>query len=72
MATPVVTRHPIDRPPPARRDPSRRLYLLPSGDGWSLVTSSGEVLVRGLGQRSLRQCLAHARGTGSPALLARP
>lgn len=42
-----------------------RLYLRPSGDGWSLVNSAGEVLLRGLGLGSRRQCLQLARDMGA-------
>lgn len=45
-----------------------RARLLPSEDGWSLVTLSGRVLVRGQGYRSRRQCLEFARARGILAL----
>ena len=52
-------------PGAARRGPGdERVLLLPSADGWSLVTAGGRVLVRGIGQRSRRQCLEYASATG--------
>jgi hypothetical protein len=43
----------------------RALRLRPSGDGWSLVTSDGTLLFRGLGLASRRECLARARELGA-------
>ena len=41
-----------------------RLYLRATGDGWSLLTSDGQVLLRGLGRGARRQCLEFARELG--------
>ena len=46
-----------------------RIRLLPSEDGWSLVTDDGRVLVRGMGQDSRHQCLEYARASGILAVL---
>lgn len=43
--------------------------LLPSEDGWSLVGPRGELLCRGLGLASRRQCLEKARELGITTVL---
>ncbi len=45
------------------------MRLLPSDDGWSLTTADGALLLRGLGARSRRQCLARARELGALTVL---
>jgi hypothetical protein len=47
---------------------SRRLKLLPSGDGWSLVGPSGELVFEALGTRGRRECLEYARAHGVLAI----
>jgi hypothetical protein len=42
----------------------RRLSLQPTGDGWSLMASNGEVVFRGFGLAGRRQCLEVARELG--------
>jgi hypothetical protein len=43
------------------------LILRPTEDGWSLITSDGEVVYRGLGTRARRRCLevAYQRGVAT-------
>jgi hypothetical protein len=48
---------------------SRRLSLRPTGDGWSLLAPSGEVVFRGFGLAGRRQCLEFAREHGVLAVL---
>jgi hypothetical protein len=40
------------------------LFLRPTEDGWSLVGPGGELVHRGLGTRSRRECLEYARDHG--------
>jgi hypothetical protein len=47
----------------------RRLRLLPSGDGWSLVSEDGELVFSALGLSGRRQCLAFAQAEGVIALI---
>jgi len=47
----------------------RRLRLLPSGDGWSLVSDEGELVFSALGLSGRRQCLAFAQAQGVIALI---
>ncbi len=42
----------------------RRLILLPTEDGWSLVGANGELAFRGLGTSGRRECLEFAREHG--------
>jgi hypothetical protein len=44
--------------------PGARLKLLPSGDGWSLVTPEGELAFRALGLQGRRRCLEFAQARG--------
>jgi hypothetical protein len=53
---------------PATAELPLRARLLPTEDGWSLVTLAGRVLLRGQGYRSRRQCLEFARLRGIVAL----
>lgn len=48
----------------ARDEAADRLYLRPTGDGWSLLNADGQVLLRGLGVGARRQCLEVARELG--------
>jgi hypothetical protein len=41
-----------------------RLWLAPSGDGWSLITDDGVAIFCGLGVSSRRKCLERARDLG--------
>lgn len=52
---------PIRRP---RDEAADRLYLRPTGDGWSVLNSAGEVLFCGLGLAGRRRCLEFARDIG--------
>jgi hypothetical protein len=47
---------------------ARRLRLLPSGDGWSLVSVDGELVYSALGLSGRRRCLEFARAEGVLAL----
>ena len=47
-----------------RDEAADRLYLRPTGDGWSVLTSAGELLFYGFGLAGRRQCLEFARGIG--------
>jgi hypothetical protein len=47
---------------------ARRLRLLPSGDGWSLVRADGALVFSALGCSGRRLCLEFARATGVLAL----
>ncbi len=48
-----------------RRDEAAgRLYLRPTGDGWSVLNSAGEVLFCGFGLAGRRRCLEFARDMG--------
>jgi hypothetical protein len=49
--------------------PPDRVWLCATGDGWSLLDPSGEVLFSGLGRSSRRQCLEFARSHGVLAVL---
>jgi hypothetical protein len=46
-----------------------RLRLLPSGDGWSLVSVEGELVFSALGISGRRRCLEFARAQGVVALI---
>ena len=37
------------------------LRLLPTGDGWSLVTADGDLVFQALGTRGRRECLEFAQ-----------
>jgi hypothetical protein len=52
------------RAPRAGTRPGARLKLLPSGDGWSLVTPEGNVAFHALGTQGRRRCLEFARARG--------
>jgi hypothetical protein len=52
-----------------RRTGSRQLRLLPSGDGWTLVSLDGECVYSALGFSGRRRCLEHARAAGVIALI---
>jgi hypothetical protein len=52
------------RRPWARDETDDRLYLRPTGDGWSLLNSAGGVLLHRLGLAGRRQCLEFARELG--------
>jgi hypothetical protein len=43
---------------------ARRPRLCPTGDGWSLLSADGELLVHGLGTAGRRECLQAARRMG--------
>ncbi len=65
----------INRRAPRRGDgrPStagavRRLRLLPSGDGWSLVEPDGALVFSALGLDGRRRCLEFAQAAGVVAL----
>lgn len=45
-----------------------RVVLLPSADGWSLLTTEGRLVHRALGYRARRECLEYARAAGIVAL----
>lgn len=45
------------------------LRLLPSGDGWSLIGPTGELVFFGLGAAGRRRCLEFARSRGVLTLL---
>ena len=45
------------------------LKLVPTGGGWALVRSDGEVVLDALGADARRQCLEFAQGRGALALL---
>ncbi len=69
-----MTSHPlssgrITRPSshPAARA-ARRLRLLPSGDGWSLVGTDGALVFSALGLNGRRRCLEYAQATGALTL----
>jgi hypothetical protein len=47
---------------------ARRLRLLPSGDGWSLVTVDGDLVVSALGVSGRRRCLEFAQAEDVVAL----
>jgi hypothetical protein len=44
--------------------PAPALRLLPSGDGWSLIGHSGELVFSALGAGGRRRCLEFARAAG--------
>jgi hypothetical protein len=48
---------------------ARRLRLLPSGDGWSLVSDDGKLVFSALGLGGRRQCLEFAQAKGVIALI---
>ena len=58
------------RPVRSRAEGTEQLYLRASGDGWSLMNSNGEVLLRGFGLASRQQCLEYARAIGVLTVLA--
>ncbi len=45
------------------------LILRPTEDGWSVMTPDGELVFRGFGTGSRRQCLDAARARGATVLL---
>jgi hypothetical protein len=45
-----------------------RLRLLPSGDGWSLVSPDGKLVFHALGTAGRRRCLETARARGVLAI----
>ncbi|HEY2771847.1 MAG TPA: hypothetical protein VGI87_14825 [Solirubrobacteraceae bacterium] len=45
-----------------------RLRLLPSGDGWSLVTTEGKLMYSALGVSGRRRCLEFALAEGVAVL----
>jgi hypothetical protein len=47
---------------------ARRLRLLPTGDGWSLVTRDGRLVFSALGLSGRRSCLQFALDKGVVAL----
>lgn len=47
----------------------RRLRLLPSGDGYSLVAPDGTLVFHALGVHGRHRCLQFARATGSLTVL---
>lgn len=49
-------------------DGERRLRLLPSGDGWSLIGLDGELVFSALGLSGRRRCLEFAHATGVLAI----
>ncbi len=59
-----------DAAPPVRLhvDRTRQLRLLPSADGWSLVSLDGELVFSALGLSGRRQCLEYAQTEGVVAL----
>jgi hypothetical protein len=48
---------------------ARRLRLLPSGDGWSLVNLDGERVFSALGRSGRQRCLEFACAAGVVALI---
>jgi hypothetical protein len=58
----------VELRPLEKTDARIRLRLLPSGEGWSLVTPEGKLVFRALGTRARRQCLEFARTHGVLAL----
>jgi hypothetical protein len=52
-----------------KTDTLARLKLMPSGDGWSLLTPDGEVVFHALGTRARRRCLEVAQAKGVLAVL---
>lgn len=55
--------------PRVRADRSFRLRLVPSGDGWALLTPDGELIFHALGTVGRRRCLEFARARGVIAVL---
>ena len=55
--------------PVDRSHGQRRLRLLPSGDGWSLVTLDGRLVFSALGLAGRQRCLEFARGDGVGVLV---
>jgi hypothetical protein len=49
-------------------DGERRLRLLPSGDGWSLVGGNGTLVFSALGRSGRRRCLEFAAAAGVLAI----
>jgi hypothetical protein len=47
----------------------QRVSLCATEDGWSLLNPSGEVIFRGLGRTSRRECLERARDLGVLAVI---
>jgi hypothetical protein len=52
----------------ARAESDVRLRLVPSGEGWSLVGPSGELVFNAIGTRARRRCLEFARERGVLAI----
>ncbi len=48
---------------------SQRFSLRPTEDGWSLLAPSGEVVFRGMGLASRRECLEVAHDLGALAVI---
>ncbi len=48
---------------------AQRVSLRATEDGWSLLNPRGEVIFRGLGRASRRECLERARNLGVLAVL---
>jgi hypothetical protein len=46
-----------------------RVFLVPAGDGWALVTRGGTTVVSGSGRAGRRRCLEFARAQGILAVL---
>lgn len=72
MSTATVHRPSVVRVPHARaRTPTdrERVLLVPGLGGWSLVSTTGEVLVQRLGAGARRACLEYARAAGILAIL---
>jgi hypothetical protein len=62
--TPAATGLHTAEKPRADTRPRPRLKLLPSADGWSLVTPSGKLAFHALGTQGRRRCLEFARAQG--------
>jgi hypothetical protein len=58
-----------DRDVARRAAAGRRFSLRASEDGWSLLAPNGEVVYRGFGLASRRQCLEFARELGVLAVI---
>ena len=54
--------------PAAPRSAQRRVRLVPSDDGWTLLTTDGQLVHRGLGYQARRECLRFARDAGFLAI----
>ncbi len=51
-------------PAAVHRRAASQLLLRPTEDGWSLLTPDGDLVLRGFGLGSRRQCLQYARSIG--------